>query len=514
MRKSFSLVLLSALILLNLSAAPSFSDDDGFLVPLSPAFLEWQRNFLSRDSESESESDTETASYIPNNKSLPEYYGHIPIPVDLSYLADNPPIEDSSALESLNVFNNGANASDSAYDLRNYNLVTGIKNQTPYETCWAFASIAAMESNFLRQGGSALDLSEMHLAYYTFKNTAKSKAFGDINGNFYSIMNHAGNSFYPAALYSRLDGPVLETEVPYGTSAPSAATPESYTQTLRLKDVYYLAMSSNPTTVNQSDAQRTVIKQRILDNGAVVANYYHDDDDYTSSSAGTAYYNTRTGSSNHAVTLIGWDDNFSASNFAKNPGMNGAWLVKNSWGTNWGNSGGYFWMSYANYLTEGSAFVVEQVNPDLKAYYYDALGWCSSWGYYNATLHAANVFQAARDGEKLIEIGFYAPNNNMSYEIYIRTGLGTSMPSSPAGGTLAATLTGTIAHAGYHTIALDSAVSLTKNQYFSIVVKYTGQNMIPVECKVNGFSDNFTCESGSFFSSNGITWTAGTDKNA
>ena len=512
MRKFFSLVLLSALILLNFSAAPSFSDD-GVYAPLSPAFLEWQKNILSRDSDSEQ--DTETASYIPNNKSLPEYSGHIPIPVDLSYLADTPPLEASSALESLHVFNNGASASDSAYDLRDYSLVTGIKNQTPYETCWAFAAIAAMESNFLRQGGSALDLSEMHLAYYTFNNATKSKAFANINGNFSAAMNHGGNSFFPTAMYSRLEGPVLEAALPYGTSAPSASTPESYAQTLRLKDVYYLSMSTNPVTVNQSSAQRKVIKQRILDNGAVVANYYHVDSDYNSSSNGTAYYNTRTGSANHAVLLIGWNDNFSRSNFAKDPGINGAWLVKNSWGTNWENSGGYFWMSYANYLTEGSAFVVEQANTDLKAYYYDALGWCSLWGYTNvAANYAANAFQAARDGEKLIEVGFYTPNNNMNYEIYIHTGLGTSMPSSPAGGTRAATLTGTIAHAGYHTVALTSPVSLTKNQYFSVIVKYTGQSMIPIESKVIGFSDNFTCESGSFFSSNGTSWTAATDKNA
>ena len=511
MRKFFSLMLLSALILLNLSLPPSFSDE-GFYAPLSPAFLEWQRQFLSKDSDSES--DTEFTSYIPNNKSLPEYSGHIPIPVDLSYLADNPPIEDSSPLESMHVFNNGATASDSEYDLRTYGYVTSVKNQTPYETCWAFSAIAAMESNFLRQGGSELDLSEMHLSYFTFNNATKSKAFDNITNDLYATMNHGGNSFYPAALYSRLDGPVLDAELPYSTSTPAYNTPESYTQALRLKDVYYLAMTSNPVTVNQSDAQRTVIKQRILDNGAVVANYYHDDDDYTSSSDVTAYYNTHTGSSNHAVLLIGWDDNFSRSNFAKDPGMDGAWLVKNSWGTNWENSGGYFWMSYANYLTEGSAYIVEQVNSDLKAYYYDALGWCSLWGYTTASVYAANAFKATRTGEKLIEIGFYTPDNNMSYEIYIRTGLGTSMPSSPAGGTLAATLTGTISHAGYHTVALDSPVSLTQNQYFSVIVKYTGQHWMPIECNVTGFSDNFACESGSFFSPNGTTWTAGTDKNA
>ncbi len=517
MRKIFSLMLLSASILLNFSLPPSFADE-GVLAPLSPAFLEWQKHFLSNTSNSDSnthaDTDTTQSSLILYNKSLPEYSGHIPVPVDLSHLANNPPIENYSGLESLHVFNNGASPSDSTYDLRTHSLVTGIKNQSPYETCWAFAAIAAMESNFLRQGGTALDLSEMHLAYYTFNNSTKSKAFCNLNGNFSAAMNNGGNSFFPTALYSRLDGPVTESELPYSTSAPSASTPETYTQTLRLKDVYYLPRSSNPVTVNQSDAQRTVIKQRILDNGAVVANYYHDDDDYNNSANGTAYYNKTTGSSNHAVTLIGWDDNFSRNNFKTDPGINGAWLVKNSWGTNWESSSGYFWMSYANYLTEGSAYIVEQVNPDLKAYYYDALGWCSSWGYSTQNMYAANAFKATRDGEKLIEVGLYTPDNNMSYEIYVYINQGTSMPNSPIVGTHAKTLYGTISHAGYHTIALDSPVSLTKNQYFSVIVKYIGQNMIPIESKVLGFSDNFTCESGSFFSQNGTTWSSGNDKNA
>ncbi|MBQ7214878.1 MAG: putative Ig domain-containing protein [Synergistaceae bacterium] len=536
MRKIFSFMLVSLMIVLNFSAPPSFSEEQTVqweTAPLSPAFIEWRNNILSRDSASPTEDDQDTeeypseeSSYIPVNKSLPdseedspenspEYYGHIPFPVDLSHLADDlPRDEDTSGLAAQGIFYNKASASDSKYDLRDYGLITSIKNQSPYETCWAFSSIAAMESNFLKQGYSELDLSEMHLAYFTFTNATKSKAFGNISGNFKSAMNHGGNSLFSTALYSRLDGPVLDSAVPYGENQqPSSTTPESYTRVLRLKDAYYLSMSSPRLTVNESDAQRTIVKQRIIDNGGVVASYFHKDSDYyTTSSNGTAYYNKTTGSTNHAVLLVGWNDSYSRSNFKTNPGVDGAWLVKNSWGTSWGTNG-YFWISYANYLAEGTAFVVEQANSDLKAYYYDALGWCQNWGTTAATdMYAANAFQATRDGEKLVEVGFYTPVNNMSYTIYVYTGLGTSMPSSsPTGGTLAATKTGTIAYAGYHSIALNSSISLTKNQYFSVIVKYAGQQMIPVESKVNGFSNNASIETGSFFSINGTSWNKGTD---
>ena len=55
----------------------------------------------------------------------------------------------------------------------------------------------------------------------------------------------------------------------------------------------------------------------------------------------------------HAVSIIGWDDNFKASNFPSELGVtqDGAWLVLNSWGTNFGNNG-CFWVSYQDYYIE------------------------------------------------------------------------------------------------------------------------------------------------------------------
>ena len=443
---------------------------------------------------------------VSNNKALPEasdYGGYVPFPVDLSYLADNPPDENFGSL----VPNYKATASDTKYDMRTEGLVTSVKDQSPYETCWAHAVIGAMESNALKQGLETLDLSEMHAAYFSFINSSKSKAFYNLS-TFSEAMMHGGNGFYPTAVYSRLEGPAYENNVPYGeNSVPAYETPESYSRALRLRDVYLLAfVGGDGQKINEN---RRAVKQRIIDNGAVTASYYHNDNLYnTTSGGGTAFYNS-TQKTNHAILIVGWDDNYSRSNFKMKPAIDGAWLCKNSWGTNWG-TGGYFWMSYASYVVDGTAFVVEENNEDLKAYYYDALGWCSNMGWPGMDNYAANVFKAERgNSEKLIEVGLYASSNNSSYEISVYTDLGASMPSSPTAGTRALRQTVSIPYAGYHTVTLDSPVPLTQNQYFSVVVKYVGQDMMPVETKVSGFSENASIEAGSFFSYTGTRWETG-----
>ena len=448
--------------------------------------------------------------------------GYVPIPIDLSYLADNPPVEGDPRAP---IYRDSP--LPAKYDLRNVDgksYLTPVKDQSTYGVCWAFAATGAMESNYKKNTGKDIDLAELHLAWFSFKNADKSKAFHNKSGNTLSAVLGGGNAFYPAALYSRLDGPILESDLPYPdryasnpeANKPSETKADAYNRVLRLTDVYYLDFDygGGPDSIGSTETSMNIIKRRIMETGSVVASYNSNNSsyyNYDTSSRATSYYVTQSGkSTNHAVQIVGWDDNFPASNFKTKPSRNGAWLIKNSWGTWWGDSG-YFWMSYDQYLRDGTAFVVEEANDTMKAYYYDALGW-TSFG----SINAANVFKAERD-ETLTEAGFYVTNNNASYTISVYTfgNSVTSMPESPipAGGSPKSTQSGSIAYAGYHTVKLNTPVTLKEGEYFSLVLKTNVGTATEEKTSLLG-ANAAVIEDGSFFSYNGTSWTASKTANA
>ncbi len=96
-----------------------------------------------------------------------------------------------------------------------------------------------------------------------------------------------------------------------------------------------------------SHDDRNDVKQAICDYGAVLHSIYMDDLNYFNETT-NAYYNYEKPGVNHDVVIVGWDDDYPASNFVtygEPLPKNGAWLMRNSWGEEWGD-GGYFWMSY------------------------------------------------------------------------------------------------------------------------------------------------------------------------
>ncbi len=177
---------------------------------------------------------------------------------------------------------------------------------------------------------------------------------------------------------------------------------------------------------------------------------------------------------NHGVCIIGYDDNFPKEYF-KDPngtiGGDGAWLVANSWGLDWGNSGnGTFWLSYYDQstLSVGTALIkdVEGVHTEK----YNFVPSVNELGidHNKSEIQMANVFESTCS-QTLTSIGVQTilPNTSIRYQIYKLE----DYHASPVDGTLVAEGSEEVIYAGYHTIALDSGLDLKTGDAYSIIVE-------------------------------------------
>ena len=208
MRKFFGVLLLSFW-----AVFPAFAEPVPSAAPLSKRYQEWQDYQLERQ-----------AAMLSGDISDDKYKGYVPFPIDLSYLADNPP---DMNLGSPFPNNKAGNANDTTYDLRTDNYLTSVKDQSPYETCWAHAAIAALESSYLTSNsGTAsenVNFSEMMLVWFARINQDKSRSFSMFNRNeTHSILQHYTQGL--TAQSSKAKSPTAQTNSPQ--SQRRRATPE------------------------------------------------------------------------------------------------------------------------------------------------------------------------------------------------------------------------------------------------------------------------------------------------
>ena len=161
----------------------------------------------------------------------------------------------------------------------------------------------------------------------------------------------------------------------------------------------------------------------------------------------------------------GWDNAYPASNFTTTPPGNGAFLVRNSWGSL--GRGGYFWVSYYD-AGSPSQTTPSLLTPSRRAttrpiYQYDPLGWTkqAAIGYSTNTAWFANRFKA-RKAQHLRAVSFYSSAAGSRYRIYASLG-------SPSSKRLVAS--GTLAWPGYHTVRLTKPLGLLAGHFFSVAVR-------------------------------------------
>ena len=223
----------------------------------------------------------------------------------------------------------------------------------------------------------------------------------------------------------------------------------------------------------------------------------------------SSYYNPSEKEGAHAVNIIGWNDNFDKNKFNTPAPGNGAFIVRNSWGKNWGENG-YFYVSYYDKFFGrndfAAAFKAEPAVGYAANYQHDPLGWTNSLGYGSDTGWFSNIFTST-SANPILSVSFYAVGTSNTYEIYIYTDVSLNQPRS---GTLEGMEVGSLNSPGYFTIPLKVGIALSLGQKFSVVVKLKTANYkypLPIEYPWTDYSSKAKAQAGeSFISSDGKTW--------
>lgn len=343
---------------------------------------------------------------------------------------------------------------------------TPVRDQGAYGTCWSFSIMAAVETNLVKQGlaDRNLDLSEVALAYFLFHSQLDPLGLtaGDgVKAVHSSWLNEGGFADWGMWMLAMNQGLAYENDAPYkGANDNTKLSGElAYNQTpFEVKNVYW-------EDIQNEDA----IKELVRNYGGVVLSYVMNEE-FFDSSRESYYFDGSDFATGHAGLIVGWDDNYSASNFKNTPSRDGAWLIKNSWGEN-SHGDGYFWMSY-DCITQQygddwyrRCVAVEMGPKDYdNIYQYD--GACGE-SYVGWNDESANVFRSYTH-ETLKAVGFALNESDANYTVTVYTDLKDM--KDPTSGTQATKVNGTIKQAGYYTVDIDD-VDLPAGVTYSVVVK-------------------------------------------
>ena len=441
-----------------------------------------------------------------------------------------------------------------------------IRNQYSINACWAFASIGALETNLALQDyhsgntSKIYDFSERHMIYGIIKD------FKNNQTNKYGFTRKIadGGNFYHAETYlSNGMGAINEADMPYENNMNELDISEI--QNKQVTSTLYDTVVFEDVDDIGKDALILKMKQHISTYGGLYTAIHGAQllSDAYNNNTGAIYCSSSTEFPiDHGVTIIGWDDNYSKDNFnEKNkPANNGAWIIKNSWGeeirteltevkqklyeshtaelnemgiyspeditdefilavykANYGTdkvtldnnelvievgNNGYMYISYNDANVYSELFGIEKATSTKDydhIYQYDLLGSRTSFKYDDKVVYLANKFTRDASKEELldkvsvytIQEGTYkvyvnADNGNFSELKEVRTKSGDSITLKP----------------GYHTIELDTPISLTGNTFIVALRAETDDEntLIMTECKL--MDENVECgKDESFFTS-------------
>lgn len=342
----------------------------------------------------------------------------------------------------------------SFYDSRAYGYITPAKDQIQGGNCWAFSGIATLEACLMKATGIAYDFSEENV-----KNLMSEYSLFDSDNG----VNGGGNLYMFIAYLAGWFGPTYDE---YDVYDDYSSLSVIYDSLIHVQNVYILPERG-------SFYDNEYIKKAVMDYGAV--------------SIGIDLSQNQ----GHAVTIVGWDDEFVSNDFLGNKAV-GAWIIKNSWGTSWGYDG-FGYLSYQHPISFGYTFILDGDKGYTDIYQYDFAGKRGTYSIDSSEVYLKNKF-TAKNNEILSAFSTYFDEpSNFTASIYLN-------------GKLVSTQNG-IAQKGYYTMPLANEVSLKKGDSFEVVVKIF--NGAPVYIPISPASEMNKINFGkgiSFYSVDGVNW--------
>ncbi len=395
--------------------------------------------------------------------------GFVPPPVDLSHLR-------GELLQGVKAFEErlqaeGVSAPPRRFDWRERGMVSSVKNQGACGSCYAFAAIANFESRLRVLGLSSEDFSE---------NNVKEC-------NWYHTSCGGGNYGVVVDFLTKNDlGAVWESNDPY------LAT---YVNCTSRRGIGFVPGDWNMIcgdVVPSTD----VLKSYVYAYGPVYTTMYASFPGFDTYDGSYTLYYTGTERPNHAVLIVGWDDDLTHA------GGMGGWICKNSWGTNWGGTcgygseRGYFTIAYGSASIGMYSSFVREID-DVRGYgfpgkyivfsYPDEGGWNRSWGFGTTTAWGLVKFGTGGFSNfKAYKVEFWTTDVTTDVDVYLYD----DFDGSKVSGLLASKLDNRFNEAGYHSVWLDSPVNLPDDNDVVVVVKFTNRSWIyPVATDCRGINE-------------------------
>lgn len=364
----------------------------------------------------------------------------------------------------------------SSFDWRAAGKVTPVKNQQSCGSCYAFASIANFESRVLIDGGGSSDFSE--------NNVKECEFYGSSCG---------GGNYWRVANFLAANGTVQETCDPYVPLNVACTSGCPYVTTLL---EWCVISSDNVPATN-------ILKSYLQNYGPIYTTLYAGDGDSWCTEFGTydgAYtlYYTGLQMPNHAVLIVGWDDTL------PHAGGQGAWIVKNSWGSSWGGAcgygseGGYFTIAYGSArIGSYSSFLLnwQDYDPTGVFLYHDEGGYVASVGYGNTTAWGLCKF-VVTENTRIERVEVWTLDATTDVDVYIYDDFGGGTPSN----LLTSQPNASFPLPGYHSVELSTPIDVDSGEDIYVVAKITNASYTyPVAFDNAGPLDPGT----SYLSSNG-----------